>query len=129
MVEKLDSDALKTVRRCFEEYDCVPLPVPVDGGSKELQDMEKKTLSDLASEFREEFVVLERRILDKLRSPRILAGQEVTGPMLADLLEAYTKSVRKKDGAMADIAALPTQREMLVSLAGDRAVKAGLQHY
>ena len=49
--------------------------------------------------------------------------------MLADLLEAYTASVRKKDGAMADIAALPTQREMLVSLAGDRAIKAGIQHY
>jgi hypothetical protein len=44
-------------------------------------------------------------------------------------LLAYTASVQKKDGAMADIAALPTQREMLVSLAGDRAVKAGIQHY
>ena len=129
MIEKLDSDALKTVRRCFEDYDCVPLPVPVNGGSAELQDMEKKALSDLASEFREEFVVLERCILDKLRQPRILAGQQVTGPLLADLLEAYTASVQKKDGAMADIAALPTQREMLVSLAGDRAVKAGVQHY
>jgi hypothetical protein len=91
--------------------------------------MEKKNLQDLANEFREEFLVLERRILDKLRQPRILAGQEVTGPLLADLLEAYTASVQKKDGAMADIAALPTQREMLVSLAGDRAVKAGIQHY
>ena len=129
MIEKLDTDALRTVRRCFDDYDCVPLPVPVDGGSKELQNMEKKVLQDLATEFREEFIVLERRLLDKLKSPRILAGQEVTGPMLADLLEAYTASVRKKDGAMADIAALPTQREMLVSLAGDRAVKAGVQHY
>ena len=129
MIEKLDSDALKTVRRCFEDYDCVPLPVPVNGGMSELQNMEQKSLEDLASEFREEFLVLERRILDKLRRPRILAGQQVTGPMLADVLEAYTASVQKKDGAMADIAALPTQREMLVSLAGDRAVKAGLQHY
>ena len=129
MIEKLDTDALRTVRRCFDDYDCVPLPVPVDGGSKELQNMEQKVLKDLAEEFREEFVVLERLILDKLKKPRILAGQIVTGPMLADLLEAYTASVRKKDGAMADIAALPTQREMLVSLAGDRAIKAGIQHY
>jgi hypothetical protein len=87
MIEKLDSDALKTIRRCFDDYDCVPLPVPVNGGSSELQDMEKKNLQDLANEFREEFLVLERRILDKLRQPRILAGQEVTGPLLADLLE------------------------------------------
>ena len=129
MIEKLDSAALRTVRRCFEDYDCVPLPVPVDGGAKELQGMDKMTLQDLGQDFREEFLVLERRILDRLRRPRMLGGTTVTGSMLADMLESFTAAVQRQDGAMADIAQLPTQREMLVTLAGDRAVKAGVSHY
>ena len=129
MIEKLDSAALRTVRRCFDDYDCVPLPVPVDGGAKELQNMEKMSLQDLSQDFREEFLVLERRILERLRHPRTLAGSTMTGPMLADMLESFTAAVQRQDGAMADIAQLPTQREMIVTLAGDRAVKAGVSHY
>jgi len=44
MIEKLDSAALRTIRRCFDDYDCVPLPVPVDGGAKQLQGMDKMAL-------------------------------------------------------------------------------------
>ena len=29
MLEKLDSSATRTLRRCFEEYDCFPLPAPL----------------------------------------------------------------------------------------------------
>ena len=112
-----------------DDYDCVPLPVPVDGGAKQLQGMDKMALQDLGQDFREEFLLLERRILERLRRPRVLGGTTVTGPMLADMLETFTAAVQRQDGAMADIAQLPTQREMLVTLAGDRAVKAGVAHY
>ena len=73
--------------------------------------------------------MLERRVVDRLRQPRKLGGTLVTGPVLASLLRRYTAAVSRQQGTLSDIAQLPTQREMLVRMAGDRAVKAGLQCY
>ena len=128
MLEKLDSSATRTLRRCFEEYDCFPLPAPLSDAA-DLREMDKKSFEDLSGPFKEEFVVLERRLLERLRTTRILGGVEVTGKMVATLLRKYSEAVTEKKGAIGDIAALPTQRQMLLRMAGEKALQSALKHY
>ncbi len=128
MLEKLDASATRTLRRCFEEYDCFPLPAPLSDAAA-LREMDKKSFDDLAGPFKEEFVVLERRLLERLRQTRILGGVEVTGKMVATLLRKYSEAVTEKKGAIGDIAALPTQRQMLLRMAGEKALQSALKHY
>ena len=66
--EKLGPSAVKSLEQCFREYDCVPLPRPL--ASEELLrkiETAEVTWTTLDPAFREEFVVLERRVLDLLR--------------------------------------------------------------
>ena len=48
------------MRRCFRETDCVVLPRPVNEDEK-LRTLDQLKYTDLAPEFREEYVVLELR--------------------------------------------------------------------
>ena len=128
MLEKMDAAALHTIKRCFGDYDCIPLPRPIEDDAK-LKELDDLGYGHLTDAFKEEFVLLERRILDRLREPRSLGGQTVTGPMVAGLLRRYTDTIANQEGTLNDIAQLPSQREMLVRMAGDRAVKAGVAAY
>merc|ERR1719421_2005243 len=73
MLAKLDAKAARTLTRFFGEYDCVPLPRPAKEESA-LQKLDQLEFAELAGDFREEFVVLERRIQDRLRRPPSVRG-------------------------------------------------------
>eukprot|EP00929_Paragymnodinium_shiwhaense_P076723 TRINITY_DN39489_c0_g1_i1.p1 TRINITY_DN39489_c0_g1~~TRINITY_DN39489_c0_g1_i1.p1 ORF type:complete len:1022 (-),score=254.65 TRINITY_DN39489_c0_g1_i1:12-3077(-) len=127
LVEKLDPEHIRTLRRSFGDYDCVPLPRPA--GDDVLRRMEEHTFQDLAAEFREEFVVLERRLFEALATPRVLFGKGFTGEMLTDVLRQYLAAISRRSGMLADICQMPTQRELIRQLAGKRAMRSGLQKY
>lgn len=128
MLEKLDPGSLRTLRRCFGDYDCAPLPRPVDG-DVQLRELDGVAYSDLRPEFREEFSLLERRVLERLSRPRVLGGRPVTGAVLADLLRKYTSAIAHRSGIIRDLAHMPTQRQMVGMIAGQRAMRAAAQAY
>lgn len=41
MVDKLDKGALNALQRCFADYDCIPLPRPVERVSVRVRSMYK----------------------------------------------------------------------------------------
>lgn len=127
LVEKLDPSQVRALRRTFGDYDCVPLPRPA--GDAILRQLDKHSFQELAEEFQEEFVVLERRLLDQLAKPRRLFGGDLTGASLAELLQQYLAAISQRKGCMADICEMPTQRQMLQQLAGKRALEAGVKAY
>lgn len=95
MVSKLSTSALRTLRRVFVDFDCCPMPRPVETEA-ELRTLEELAYHDLRPEFRDEFVLLERRVLDRARAPRTLGGREVTGQVLASLLRRYTQALASR---------------------------------
>ena len=80
-------------------------------------------------EFREEFVVLERRLLDLLSQPRIVLGQSLTGGTLAEMLGQWLTAIDQRSGILGDICQMPTQLELLRDMAVGRAIEAGLRRY
>lgn len=61
MSEKLDSGANKALEKYFSDYDCFPLPRPVDKDEM-LKEVDNLQWEELKSDFREEYVVLERQV-------------------------------------------------------------------
>lgn len=74
MLEKMDVSAQRTLRRCFADYDCMPLPRPLDEDDK-LRSLDTLKFADLKDSFREEFAILERSLRRRLARPRILGEQ------------------------------------------------------
>lgn len=174
MLEKMDVSAQRTLRRCFADYDCMPLPRPLDEDDK-LRSLDTLTFGDLKDSFREEFAILERSLRRRLARPRVLGarlpshcaspplypshctgGTEVTGDIVASLIRRYTSSIANRSvrapslplppqgkrsrsarsaptprpqGLIKEIAHMPTQRQMLVQMAGERAIRAGVEAY
>eukprot|EP01116_Phalansterium_solitarium_P002978 TRINITY_DN1336_c0_g1_i2.p1 TRINITY_DN1336_c0_g1~~TRINITY_DN1336_c0_g1_i2.p1 ORF type:complete len:546 (-),score=208.97 TRINITY_DN1336_c0_g1_i2:375-2012(-) len=130
MADKLDSAALKALERCFAEpADCMPLPRPVDR-DEQLKDVESMEWEELRSEFREKYAVLEDKIFTSVSEPRRLAGRTIDGSTIAGLLDTYCASIASKDGGLAtQLSQLPTQRQMVVRLAGERAVQQAVAAY
>eukprot|EP00927_Polykrikos_kofoidii_P027104 TRINITY_DN23973_c0_g1_i2.p1 TRINITY_DN23973_c0_g1~~TRINITY_DN23973_c0_g1_i2.p1 ORF type:complete len:1068 (-),score=187.94 TRINITY_DN23973_c0_g1_i2:124-3327(-) len=127
LTEKLDPAQVRTLRRGFVDYDCVPLPRPASDDV--LKQLDKHTFQDLSQEFREEFVVFERQLLDMLGKPRELLGSALTGATLGDLLKQYVSAMDQQRGMLGDICQMPTQRDMIRELAGKRAIDAGVRRY
>merc|ERR1719203_2001090 len=66
-LERLAPEQVRAVQRSFAEYDCVPLPRP--GSDDMLSKLDQHNFADLQQEFQEEFIFLERRVMDLLRDP------------------------------------------------------------
>ncbi len=66
LLEKLGPKSVQTLEACFREYDCVPLPRPVQSDDL-LQKLDTLTWDDLDRSFQDEFTVLERRVLGLLK--------------------------------------------------------------
>eukprot|EP00931_Biecheleriopsis_adriatica_P049748 TRINITY_DN28788_c0_g1_i1.p1 TRINITY_DN28788_c0_g1~~TRINITY_DN28788_c0_g1_i1.p1 ORF type:complete len:969 (+),score=194.36 TRINITY_DN28788_c0_g1_i1:51-2957(+) len=127
LFEKLEPVQSRTLKQAFSNFDCVPLPRP--GDDEVLRNMDNKKFEDLSADFREEFVVFERRLLELLTQPRDMLGQPLTGRGLADFVQQYIARLQMQKGVIADICEMPTQRELLRQMAGHRVVAATVQRY
>eukprot|EP00746_Dinoflagellata_sp_MGD_P140427 gnl/MRDRNA2_/MRDRNA2_73681_c0_seq1.p1 gnl/MRDRNA2_/MRDRNA2_73681_c0~~gnl/MRDRNA2_/MRDRNA2_73681_c0_seq1.p1 ORF type:complete len:1148 (+),score=294.58 gnl/MRDRNA2_/MRDRNA2_73681_c0_seq1:112-3555(+) len=128
LLEKLPPQAISTLRRSFYDFDCIPLPRPVQDEAM-LSKLDTMEFNDLSSTFREEFIVFERRLMDILQTPRQLLGQPLSGSGLASLIKQYTHALGNREGVLSDICQMPTQRQLLDQMAGERAVKAAVSVY
>mmetsp|Transcript_10745 Transcript_10745/g.20169 ORF Transcript_10745/g.20169 Transcript_10745/m.20169 type:complete len:818 (+) Transcript_10745:182-2635(+) len=125
MLEKLSQGAHRSLVRCFKpDYDCMPLPQPAHNES--LRILDELAFEQLEPVFQEEFLLLERHVL-KLLSQR--KNREMTGCEIADLVQAYCSAIGNKIGALREIEEIPTQAQMLATIAAERAVRTGLQAY
>jgi hypothetical protein len=53
----------------------------------------------------------------------------MTGEVMASLIEKYAMAISSKDGILTELSQLPTQKQMIIKLAGERAVKTGVLEY
>eukprot|EP01114_Cavostelium_apophysatum_P013934 TRINITY_DN3481_c0_g1_i2.p1 TRINITY_DN3481_c0_g1~~TRINITY_DN3481_c0_g1_i2.p1 ORF type:complete len:1119 (-),score=263.77 TRINITY_DN3481_c0_g1_i2:20-3124(-) len=128
MYEKLDPGAQIALEKCFSDYECILLPRPVDRDEL-LKEVDNMTWDQLRSDFREEYVVLERQIFNSVSNERKLSGRTITGDVIASLLSKYAGAIAAKDSIMTSLSQLPTQRQMIVKMAGERAVKEASSVY
>ena len=61
MMEKLDDGQLRKLRRNFREFDCFPLPRPVDS-EQQLCEVDTMEFSTLRANFVEDFFVLNKMV-------------------------------------------------------------------
>eukprot|EP00736_Rhodelphis_marinus_P005367 Rmarinus@m.9770 len=126
MEEKLDDPLLQSLTQSFSTFDCFPLPRPVEKDEL-LRSVENMEFRDLTQDFRDEFVIFERMIFNLIQK-----GLHLSGPDLAQLLHHYVSALTttaSTRGFVRDLAALPTRRDLVARLAGERAVKAAKQTY
>ena len=128
MLDKLDAPTRQKLLNCFESNDCVPLPCPCDN-DQDLGRMDTMSFEELAPRFREEFMILERQIFNTARVQKF-GSQDLTGPVLAEMLNAYIRILfAEGSGMINDIEKIPTQADILTQIAGERAQKEALEHY
>lgn len=128
LLSKFGAADKERLEKCFGSVDCFPLPRPV-ANDKDLKNVEGMPYDALTSEFREEYLVLERKIFDQLNAPRQLGGKVITGPVLASLCSMYASAVSASDGLLKDLSDLPTQKQLVARLAGQRALKLAVDAY
>lgn len=58
-----------------------------------------------------------------------MSGREVTGEVIANVVEKYSAAINAKDGILTELSQLPTQRQMVIKLSGERAVKSAVNVY
>jgi hypothetical protein len=128
MMSKLGENERSALERNFSTSDCAVLPRPVDREA-DLQNVEQMDWAHLNENFREEYLVLERQIFNAVSAPRRLSGRQITGPMLADLVQMFADALAKRDGIVKELSALPTQWQMVARMSGERALKAALKDF
>ena len=62
-------------------------------GNDQIDQIDTLSFEQLSPEFREEYVVLERRLFEQLSCPRQLLGQQTTGRTLADASPTFQNGV------------------------------------
>lgn len=126
--EKLSPSTLQALKRCFSDCDCVPLPRPVHD-NQDLPQLDSLGFDQLAPDFKEEYMIFERRLFELLSKPRTVLGAPLTGANLQGYLQKYLTAIQQKTGLLQDIHHLPTQKDLLMQLAGERAVQSALKAY
>ncbi|GBG32190.1 Guanylate-binding protein 1 [Hondaea fermentalgiana] len=126
MSEKLSEVAFRSLKRSFgERYDCFPLPSP----HARPADIAHLAFEDLEPAFKDAFAHLKRRVRGLLRPGVRRGDRPMTGPLLAGLVRTYCAAVGDRVGALREIEDMPTQAQMLTTLAAERSVRAGLAAY
>ena len=89
----------RLLKHFFKERDCFTMvrPAPNEEDLQRLMDLD---LEDLRSEFVEQVMVLRKKIVNKVR-PKMLNGKNLSGEMLAQLLESYVVAIN--EGAVPSI--------------------------
>lgn len=126
MLKMLQRNEKRQLEGFFKTHDCFPLPRPVDSEAA-LKDVEKLAFDALRSEFREEYGILERQIFTAVIHSIKMKGQEVTGEFLGSLLENYVNIIGK--GVLKELSQLPTQNQLIMRMAGEKAVNVALKDY
>jgi hypothetical protein len=95
MMEKLETVHIKKMQRSFRDFDCFPLPRPVDT-EDELQEVERMDFEALKPNFQEEFFLLDRLVFKLAAAPAMVGSIKTTGPMLAEMLSRYIDAIRDR---------------------------------
>ena len=95
MMEKLETVHIKMMQRSFRDFDCFPLPRPVDT-EDELQEVERMDFEALKPNFQEEFFLLDRLVFKLAAAPAMVGSIKTTGPMLAEMLSRYIDAIRDR---------------------------------
>lgn len=77
----------------FKDRDCFTLVRPVEN-EIDLQNLQSIEQDRFRPEFAEQISNLRGRILKKIK-PKMLNGKQLNGPMLLELVEAYTHAINK----------------------------------
>ena len=108
MCNKLEDVHLRKLRQVFREYDCVPLPRPVDSEAS-LQEVDQMEFSELKTNFVEEFYILDRLVFKHAMTPPSIGMNQINGAVLVDLIVKYTDQIATKSGLLMSISEIPTQ--------------------
>ncbi|EKX32320.1 hypothetical protein GUITHDRAFT_44019, partial [Guillardia theta CCMP2712] len=81
MCNKLEDVHLRKLRQVFREYDCVPLPRPVDSEAS-LQEVDQMEFSELKTNFVEEFYILDRLVFKHAMTPPSIGTNQINGAVL-----------------------------------------------
>eukprot|EP01127_Copromyxa_protea_P000366 TRINITY_DN1029_c0_g1_i1.p1 TRINITY_DN1029_c0_g1~~TRINITY_DN1029_c0_g1_i1.p1 ORF type:complete len:1994 (-),score=527.17 TRINITY_DN1029_c0_g1_i1:102-6083(-) len=127
MMRMLDRTERRRLEDFFDNYDCFPLPRPVDSDDM-LKYVDTLKFEDLRTDFKEEYCVLERQVFQTLGKVRKMVGQVITGTFLGNLFEKYVVAVSAK-GILDDLSQLPTQKELIFKMKGEKAADLATQSY
>jgi polyhydroxyalkanoate synthesis regulator phasin len=128
MTEKLEDAQLRKLKRSFREYDCVPLPHPVDGKSQ-LQEVDSMDFNSLKADFVEEFFLLDRMVFKHAGVKPTAGGRAITGSMVGDMVTKYLDSIKMRSGMLTAISEIPTQAQLIAKMAAERAIKTAKEKY
>ena len=81
----------KNIIKYFPERECVTLPRPVEE-EFDLQNLSNIPFNKLKANFRTEFLSLKKKVYETSK-PKVINNKIITGPLLADLLIAFIKSI------------------------------------
>ena len=84
----------ENIIKYFHERECVTLPRPVDS-EEDLCKLQDLPFNKLKPNFREEFLNLKREIYETSK-PKKIGNKKLTGPILAELLKDFIKSINSK---------------------------------
>ena len=128
MMEKLETGHIRKMKRSFKDFDCFPLPRPVDS-EEMLQEVEKMDFSALRPNFQEDFFLLDRLIFGLAETAPTFGNTQVTGSVLCEMVTRYIEAIRDRKGLLASITELPSQAKLIAKMAADRALKDGQSAY
>ena len=128
MMEKLDDGQLRKLRRNFREFDCFPLPRPVDS-EQQLCEVDTMEFATLRANFVEDFFMLNKMVFKMAGLSPCLGTQPVTGAELSDMVVKYMQTIKEREGILSAITDIPTQAQMIAQIAAERALKAAKDTY
>lgn len=127
MMEKLETGHIRKMKRSFKDFDCFPLPRPVDT-EEALQEVEKMDFGALKSNFQEDFYLLDRLVFSLAAEPSV--GQaNPTGEILSEMVGRYIKAIREREGLLSSISDLPSQAQLIAQMAAEKALNEGRNAY
>jgi hypothetical protein len=81
MMDKLDTLHIRKMKRAFKDFDCFPLPRPVDS-EEQLQHVESMKFDELKAGFKDEFFLLDRLVYGHAQTAPTFGNHLVTGEVM-----------------------------------------------
>jgi len=125
MMEKLETSHIRKMKKSFHDFDCFPLPRPVDT-EEALQEVETMEFENLKANFQEEFFLLDRLVFRLAAARAEESGgagggagrQAMTGEVLGEMVTRYIGAIRAREGLLASISELPSQAQLIAQVLG-----------
>lgn len=93
MMDKLDTMHIRKMKRAFKDFDCFPLPRPVDS-EEQLQHVESMKFDELKAGFKDEFFLLDRLVYGHAQTAPTFGNHLVTGEVMCQLVTRYIEAIR-----------------------------------